>query len=102
MVTFLFSFEHSKVFFSSDAVVRGLGTQVHVWESRGTATSQALCFAVRGLSSFTSIPNQRKQGGSEEALYDRNEIRFTSYSWLQKLSMLENCDESVTPMKGNN
>uniref|UniRef100_A0A8D2QVY4 Uncharacterized protein n=1 Tax=Zosterops lateralis melanops TaxID=1220523 RepID=A0A8D2QVY4_ZOSLA len=46
---------------------------------------------------FTSIPNQRKCRISEEPLHDNNEVYSISYSWLQKLSAIENCDESVIP-----
>lgn len=72
---------------------------MHVWESGGTATSwNTLCGSVRELPPFTSIPNHRKCRISEEPLHDKNEIYSTSYSWIQKLSAIENCDESEIPV----
>lgn len=73
---------------------------MHAWESGSTATSwNTLYVAVREIPPFTSIPNQRKCRISEEPLHDNNEVYSISYSWLQKLSAIENCDESVIPVK---
>lgn len=106
MVTFLIlPWAQRSFFLTSDAAVGSFGTQVHVWECGGAATSWPAFVSLREdfplLPLSPTICNQRKPGGSEKALRDRNKTCFTSHSWLQRRSALEKFNESVIPMKEN-